>query len=88
MDSARAIEGVRNRELRAATSGPVLREEQGAALRRKNAEGADDGAAAAGKKGAATGDAAEGGERDRETLARLMRNAGRGEPGDLGDESG
>lgn len=38
MDSARAIEGVRSRELRAATSGPVLREEQGATARRKNTE--------------------------------------------------
>jgi DNA-binding NtrC family response regulator len=38
MDSARAIEAARERALRAATSGPVLREEQGTAGRRKNIE--------------------------------------------------
>jgi hypothetical protein len=38
MDSARVLAGARERELRAATSGPVLREQQGIAGRRKNIE--------------------------------------------------
>ena len=38
MDSVRAIAGARERAMRAATSGPVLREEQGVAGKRKNIE--------------------------------------------------
>jgi hypothetical protein len=39
LDMERAAAGVRDRERRAATSGPVLREEQGTGARRKNLEG-------------------------------------------------